>query len=271
MIAPPALTSELARLQIHVAFPHGSHVTEEIILRWIHFVFGITWIGLLYFFNLVSTPVMKRLDAATRQKLVAEMMPRALAWFRWSALITVLAGLRYYILILQEDAWNAGRPGLAWHWLGIWFAVWLVAYALIHGLMMPTSGPLNRGWLRALLIAIVAAGAAYTVLALIATPESSNGALSIAVGGGLGLVMLFDVWGFVWRAQKRLIAWTRASIEQGAPMPAEAAPLARRAFIGARTGFWLSFPMLFFMAAADHYPFLSTLVTWARTAHWPYG
>jgi uncharacterized membrane protein len=257
----------LAWLQIHMSFPHGGHATEEIILRWIHFIFGIIWIGLLYFFNLVSTPVSERLDAATRQKLVAEMMPRALAWFRWAALITVLAGLRYYILILEEDAANMGRPGLAWRWLGIWFLAWLVAYALIHGLMMPTAGPLNHGWLRAPAIAIVAGAAAYIVLDLIATPSSSNGALSIAVGGGLGLVMLFDVWGFVWRAQKRLIAWTRASLEQGAPMPPEGAKLARRAFVGSRTGFWLSFPMLFFMAAADHYPFLSTLVTWIEKQH----
>jgi len=271
MIALPIPTPEPTWLQIHVALPHGSHATEQIMLRWIHFVFGITWIGLLYFFNLVNVPVMKQLDAPTRQKLVAQMMPRALAWFRWSALITVAAGLRYYVLILEEDAWNAGQPGLALHWLGIWLLVWIIAYALIHGLMMPTSGPLNQGWVRALAIATVVAASAYTVLVLIATPESSNGTLSIAVGGGLGLVMLFDVWGFVWRAQKRLIAMARASVEQGTPMPPESAQLARRAFIGSRTGFWLSFPMLFFMAAADHYPFLSTLVTWARILHWANG
>jgi len=40
-------------------------------------------------------------------------------------------------------------------------------------------------------------------------------------------------------------------------MPAEAARLARWAFLASRVGFWLSFPMLFFMAAAEHYPFLS--------------
>jgi uncharacterized membrane protein len=91
-------------------------------------------------------------------------------------------------------------------------------------------------------------------------PAASNGALAIAVGGGLGLVMLLDVWGFVWRAQKRLIAWTRASAEQGIPMPEQAAKLARRALVGSRVGFWLSFPMLFFMAAADHFPFLSSTV-----------
>ena len=261
MIMLAALGSAHAWLQLNIKFPHGGAVGEEIVLRWVHFIAGITWIGLLYFFNLVSVPVMKRLDAPARSKLVTELMPRALAWFRWSALVTALVGLRYFFLILKQDAENAGQPGLAWQWLGMWFAVWLVAYALIHGLMMPTSGPLNNGWLRGLLIAIIVVAASRTVLAMISSANASNGSLAISVGGGLGLVMLFDVWGFVWRAQKRLIAWTRASSEQGTPMPPEATTLARRAFVGSRVGFWLSFPMLFFMAAADHFPFLSSRIT----------
>jgi uncharacterized membrane protein len=80
--------------------------------------------------------------------------------------------------------------------------------------------------------------------------------LAISVGGGLGLVMLLNTWGIVWRAQKRLIAWAKVSAEQGTPMPPEAERLMRWTFLAARTGFWLSFPMLFFMGAAGHYPFL---------------
>ncbi len=257
MLVAHTLHSALAALQVNLKFPQGAAVNEEIVLRWVHFVAGFTWIGLLYFFNLVNVPVMQALDPPARGKLVTEMLPRALDWFRWAALVTVLAGLRYFILILQQDAHNAGNAGLAWRWLSNWFLVWIVAYALIHGLMLPTAGVLSTGWVRATLIAMVVVAASWTVLELNSDPNASNGALCIAVGGGLGLVMLLDVWGFVWRAQKRLIAWTRASAEQGAPMPAEAAKLARRAFVGSRTGFWLSFPMLFFMAAADHYPFLS--------------
>jgi hypothetical protein len=63
----------------------------------------------------------------------------------------------------------------------------------------------------------------------------------------------------VWRAQKRLIVWTRAAAEQGTPMPAEAERLMRWTFLTARTSLWLSFPMLFFMGASSHYPFLSTV------------
>jgi uncharacterized membrane protein len=242
---------------IHISFPTGGQAAEEIILRWIHFLAGITWIGLLYFFNLAATPVLKRLDPQTRAKIVAGLMPRTLAWFRWSALVTVLAGLRYYMILLARDARSGGHPGLEWTWLWHWFVVWIVAYVLIHGLMMPVSGVMDRAWVRAPLVTIVVAAASWVILDWNNGPGASNASLGIAVGGGLGLVMLFIVWGFVWRAQKRLIAWTKAHVENGTPMPAAAAKLQHRAQIGSRVGFWLSIPMLFFMGAAAHYPFLS--------------
>jgi uncharacterized membrane protein len=258
MLPFDAVVTTAAWAPIHFSFPSGGQAAEQILLRWIHFLAGITWIGLLYFFNLAAMPVMKRLDPETRAKIVAGLMPRTMAWFRWSALVTVLAGFRYYMILLQQDAHNAGHPALAWTWLWHWLFVWTAAYVLIHGLMMPVSGPLNRAWLRAPLITLVVVEASWLILGWNAGPEVSNASLAIAVGGGLGLVMLFIVWGFVWRAQKRLIAWTRAHVEEGKPMPPEATRLQRRAQVGSRVGFWLSIPMLFFMAAAQHYPFLST-------------
>jgi uncharacterized membrane protein len=81
--------------------------------------------------------------------------------------------------------------------------------------------------------------------------------LSIAIGGGIGTMMLLNVWGLIWRCQKKLIAWTKASAEEGKPMPPEAAKLQRLAFLVSRANFYLSFPMLFFMAAASHYAFLA--------------
>jgi uncharacterized membrane protein len=72
-------------------------------------------------------------------------------------------------------------------------------------------------------------------------------------------MMLLNTWGVVWRAQKRLILWTRAAGEQGTPMPPEAERLMRWTFLTARTSLWLSFPMLFFMGASSHYPFLSSV------------
>jgi uncharacterized membrane protein len=112
---------------------------------------------------------------------------------------------------------------------------------------------------RAVGILLVVVIASWLVLALNGGPSSSSEHLAISVGGGLGLVMLLNTWGVVWRVQKRLIAWTRASAEQNVPMPPEAARMMRWGLLTARTSLWLSFPMLFFMGAAAHYPFLSTV------------
>jgi len=64
-----------------------------IVVRWIHFVAGITWIGLLYFFNFVNVRTMATIDQGARPAVVTTLLPRALAWFRHSAWVTVLAGL----------------------------------------------------------------------------------------------------------------------------------------------------------------------------------
>ncbi|MGA7913936.1 MAG: hypothetical protein WCA00_01775, partial [Candidatus Acidiferrales bacterium] len=61
------------------SFPQGS-ATELIMLRWLHFVFGIIWIGLLYFFNLVGFSTMKQLEAPVRAKLYPVLMTRAMNW-----------------------------------------------------------------------------------------------------------------------------------------------------------------------------------------------
>jgi len=195
-----------------------------------------------------------------RVKVFPALMSRAMWWFRWSALVTVIAGLRYFWLILASDASNAGNPSLAWRWFGEWLLVWLVAFALIYPFQLPRKGILDSAWVRVIAIAAIIIAASWIVLALNASPESSNRHLSIAIGGGMGLLMLLNAWGVIWRAQKRLIAWTRASAEQGTPMPTEAEYMARWAFLASRTGFWMSFPLLFFMAAASHFPFLGGVV-----------
>jgi hypothetical protein len=70
-------------LKLNVQFPQGMGDQEQIVLRWVHLVAGITWVGLLYFFNLVNVPLMKALDGPTKGKVVPVLMPKALWWFRW--------------------------------------------------------------------------------------------------------------------------------------------------------------------------------------------
>jgi uncharacterized membrane protein len=67
-------------------------------------------------------------------------------------------------------------------------------------------------------------------------------------------MMMFNVWGVVWRAQKKIIQWTKDSAANGTPMPEKSAYLARQAFLMSRANFVLSFPLLFLMGAASHYP-----------------
>jgi uncharacterized membrane protein len=257
MTAGSALSLVHVLLSLNVKFPENAMAWVEQALRWLHFLAGITWIGLLYFFNLVNVPFMKALDAPTRGKVVPQLMPRALLWFRWGAVFTVLAGLLYFIILMNTDATNAGDPGLLWRWFFAWLVTWVVDWAIIYFLLQPTGGPLNKGSLVALLIAVVVIAAAGVVLGLNSHPGASNKSLSIAVGGGIGTVMLLNVWGIIWPAQKRVIAWTKANVEQGTPIPPESAKLARIGFKASRANAWLSIPMLFFMGASSHFPFLS--------------
>ncbi|MBZ5537365.1 MAG: urate hydroxylase PuuD [Acidobacteriia bacterium] len=232
-----------------IQFPDNAMAWQEIFLRWFHFLAGITWIGMLYFFNLVNVNLMKALDAPTKGKVIPQLMPRALFWFRWGAVVTVFIGIWYYMIILSRES-SVGRI------FGTWLAVVIVAWLLIFLILRPVSGALNNGNLIALLVAILMFLLTWCVLHFNATPDSSNRALSIGVGGGMGVIMLLNVWGIIWPHQKRIIAWTKANAESGTPIPPESAKLARRAFLASRMNFWLSIPMLFFMAAASHFPFL---------------
>ena len=245
----------------HFTFLHNPLANEMLALRWLHIIFGIIWIGLLYFFNLVLTPAMKNIDASTRVKIYPQLMSGAMGWFRSSALVTVLVGLRYFQIHVSSDAHNAGNPALAGKWLGLWLLVWLVAYAFLYALQLPAKGFLDNTWFRVIGVAAVVIVASWLSLVVNASEYSSSAHLAISIGGGLGLIMLLNTWGVVWRCQKRLIQWTRAAGEQGTPLPPEAERLMRWNFLTARVSFWLSFPMLFFMAAATHYPFLSSIAS----------
>ena len=118
------------------------------VLRWFHFIFGITWIGHLYFFNFVNGPFTKTMDAGTKKLVVPQLMPRALWWFRWSAMITFLTGWIYIIGKLQLNGAGLTGPGglftSTWGqwislgallgtimWFNVWFIIWPAQKKLI--------------------------------------------------------------------------------------------------------------------------------------------
>ena len=235
-----------------ISLPNDAQTNFLMLLRWIHFLAGITWIGLLYFFNLVNVPFMKELDTATKGKIMPGLMLRALWWFRWAAVLTVLAGMAYWGSIVASDARNAGEaPTTALvSFLLIWTATWGILYALL----LPGKGILDKGWVLAILYTIIVAHSAHLFEHLNTHGWESNRLLSIGIGGGLGWMMMLNAWGVVWRIQKRLIAWTKANAENGTPIPEQSKRMARMAFLMSRANAYLSIPMLFFMGAASHYP-----------------
>jgi uncharacterized membrane protein len=245
----------LALMMFHspqIVFPEGSTPHLQLLLRWIHFAAGITWVGLLYFFVLINAKFLPALDAPTRMKVVPLLMPRALWWFRWSSVVTVFAGIRYWMMIVGADARNAQASGGGA--IGTFFGIWTVAFAIEMGLLMSPAEALKKGAVFGTVIALVVIASAWLYLTLNAHGWESNRLLAIGIGGGIGWFMLLNVWGIVWRMQKKIIRWTEVSVAEGTPMPPEAAKLARIAHLAAQTNFILSFPMLLMMAVASHYP-----------------
>src|SRR5258708_239116 len=203
--------------QPHFSFLGGGSANEMIVLRWLHLVFGIIWIGLLYFFNLVLTPAMKKCDPKLRIKIYPELMPGAMGWFRSSALVTVIVGMRYFTIHLAADAKLAGDRSLIGKWFGWWLLVWVVAYGFIYGLQLPAKRLLDSAWVRVIGISIVVIAASWLVLALNGGPNVSNAHLAITVGGGLGFILLLNTRGVVWRVQHRRSGWGGRHAEQGPP------------------------------------------------------
>jgi uncharacterized membrane protein len=158
--------------------------------RYAHYLGAITWIGLLYYFNYVQTPAFATFDAPARTEAISKLVPRALWWFRWAAVLTVLSG--FFILGFQKQ---------------------------FDGDYMKT--PMG---------------------------------ISISTGALLGLIMLTNVWGVIWRNQKIVIRSAQGVMEGGAALP-EAADAGRRGGLASRTNTVLSIPLVFFMAFTSHLAF----------------
>jgi uncharacterized membrane protein len=179
-------------------------------------------------------------------------MSRALWWFRIAAVVTVLAGLAYWGSIVASDAHNAGATsGIA---MASFFLIWTAVWGILYALLVPGKGILDKGPVLAVLVAIVVIAASWLFLDLNNHGWESNRMLAIGIGGGIGWVMLLNVWGVIWRIQKRMIQWTKESAEAGKPMPEKAKTMARMVFLSSRINAYLSIPLLFFMGAASHYP-----------------
>jgi uncharacterized membrane protein len=224
-------------------------------MRWLHFVGGITWIGLLYFFNLVNVPLQKKLDPDTKKKVNPELLLPALWYFRWGAVLTVLSGLGYFAMyILKTDVNAANTLGggqvnlwvVLLEWLTYPIVLFIVEFLIIKKVpalikdgrvfaivMLILVGVVTYGLLRFFPAMLTAGGQSY----------ASNKTLSIGVGGAYGVLMMLNVWGIIWPNNKRMIG----AMTGGPPAAAE---LPRQAFIASRTNAWLSLPLLLLMGTS---------------------
>ena len=71
----------------------GEHAWWTFVMRWLHIMTGILWVGLLYYFNFVQTPSMPKIPDEQKPAVGKVIAPTALFWFRWAALATVVLGL----------------------------------------------------------------------------------------------------------------------------------------------------------------------------------
>lgn len=126
-------------------------INLDLLIRWTHVIAGITWIGLLYFFNFVNIQLQGSLDDAGKKAVNPQLMPRALWWFRWGAMITFLSGLILFIMvymhgkILTDPDGVAGIGARAWWimvlgmlpgtimWFNVWFIIWPAQQKLLGG------------------------------------------------------------------------------------------------------------------------------------------
>jgi uncharacterized membrane protein len=227
---------------------------SHIAMRWLHFVGGITWIGLLYFFNLVNVPLQKKLDPDTKKKVNPDLLLPALWYFRWGAVLTVLSGLGYYAMyILKSDVRlaNATGPNVnGWVLLIVWFFIPVITFLVEFLIIKKVPALIKDGRVFAIVALILVTAMSIGIIkwldgGLVVHDQhfAGNKTLSIGVGGALGIIMMLNVWGIIWPNNKRMIG----AMQGGPPAAPE---LARQAFVASRTNAWLSLPLLLLMGTS---------------------
>src|SRR5258705_4561712 len=235
----------------------NSTETLRIAVRVLHILGGITWIGLLYFFNLVNVPLQKGLDADTKKKVNPELLGRTLWYFRWGAVLTVLAGLTYYAMYIlapavkNENALD-GADLNVWVLLLVWLSYPIVLFIVEYLIIKKAPALIKDGRVFAVVMFVLVAIVSYGLIAFFTSKFSKgltsapNNVYSIGLGGAYGLAMLLNACGIILPNNKRIIAATAGT---GPAAPPE---LARQAFIASRTNAWLSLPMILLMATSEH-------------------
>jgi uncharacterized membrane protein len=132
----------------------------QFLLRWVHFLSGITWIGVLYYFNFIQGSWFKETEAEHKKAALQKLVPRALWWFRWGAMFTFLSGVLMIlleghkagglILAFEDNSWGAfiltGATLGTLMWANVWFIIWpaqKVVIAVAQGGTNPDAAALG--------------------------------------------------------------------------------------------------------------------------------
>ena len=203
------------------------------IFRWVHILAGVLWIGHLYFFNFVNAELAKTYDADSKKKVVPELMPRALFWFRWGAAWTWITG----VLLLAIFYWHRPNFGTG----GMQGA--LVAFVLVAVLFLvydQVAKAMSKSPMAALWVWYAIALGFALLLGCVEFFGASPRGTYIYVGGLLGTSMAANVWMRIWPCQRRIIT----AIKGGqAPDPADVGMAGMRS----KHNTFMSVPLLFLM------------------------
>ncbi|HWP66069.1 MAG TPA: urate hydroxylase PuuD [Candidatus Limnocylindria bacterium] len=184
----------------------------EAALRWIHVVAGIVWIGHLYFFNFVNSVFAPTMDGDTKKKVVPQLMPRALYWFRWGAAWTWVTGVLLLLVVFYHG--SVALEGTA-RWNGLAFVMIALTFLMPLAYDVFARGGIGKD--NRLLAGVGLAIVGMMIFAYQLAGFSYRG-YSIHVGALFGTTMAMNVWMRIWPAQRRIITATR---DGQAPNPAD--------------------------------------------------
>jgi len=122
----------------------------EFLMRFLHFLAGITWIGVLYYFNFIQTPFFgSELGGTAKSAVTRGLVPNALWWFRWGAMFTFLSGWTIVLLKLHQgvglgDGYmtrilTGGLMG-TFMWANVWFVIWPAQQVVIKSAEQVAGG-----------------------------------------------------------------------------------------------------------------------------------
>jgi uncharacterized membrane protein len=219
------------------------------IFRWFHIFAGITWIGLLYFFNWVNSAFAPTMDGETKKKVVPELLPRALFWFRWGAAWTWITGLVLLLLVFYHGKIVLAEPHMSFG-LTTWvmLAVTLLGVFLYDAIML-SVGKASVNVAVILCFAIVVG----IIAAMYYWAGFSYRAYEIHIGALFGTSMAYNVWFRIWPAQKKIIT----AVKNGEkPDPAWGAVAGLRS----KHNTYMSLPLIWMM--------INVHTTWASREWW---